>query len=748
MNARVHESNAVNPESAHEPALLPQEEALILRVEGMDCADCALRLEEAAARLPGVARVEVSFATGRMRLITQRTADVLPRIQALAQEMGYRVLPPVSGASERGWRAFLRRYPTAWTAAVTGLLLLLALGAWALSGPVILRNGLLVAATAVGGAPLARAGWRVLKATRRPDMNVLMTIAVLGALVLGEYAEGATVVFLFSLGELLEAVTVDRARNAVRALMALSPPEAIRLTPEGEERVPVESLKVGDRILIRPGERIPADGRVLEGRSAVDQSSLTGESMPVERTVGDEVFAGTVNGDGALTVEVTRPASESTLARIIHLVQEAQERRAPTQRMVDRFAQVYTPIVVAGAVLVAVLPPLLGGGDFATWFYRALVMLTIACPCALVLSTPVAVMSGLAAAARAGILIKGGAYLERLATVRAVAFDKTGTLTYGRPRLTEGRCANHMPERSPRECPECLDLLAKAAAVERRVAHPLARAILGAAQALEVADWYSPAISVESEGGRGVRGEVAGHLVKVGSHAYIHGEEEKVSPFCREVEEQTARGGTAVVVQDVCCGGLAYGVAMDTPRAEAAEAIAALKRLGGQHTVMLTGDSQGAAERVARETGIDEVRAELLPHQKVAAVEDLLARYGTVAMVGDGVNDAPALARASVGVAMGAFGSDVALETADVALMGDDLRGLPHAVGLSRRVVRIVQQNIALSVGAKALFLALAVAGVATLWMAVFADVGVSLMVVLNGMRPLAGGKSHVAGNR
>ncbi len=714
-------------------------ETAVLRVEGMDCADCALHLEEATARLPGVTCVEVSFATGRMRLTASRVADVLPRVQALAQEMGYRVLPPTSDKIPgRGIRAFLRHHPTAWTTATAGALLLLALAVWVLSGPAVLRNGLMVAATAVGGAPIARAGWRALRATRRPDMNVLMTVATLGALALGEYAEGATVVFLFSVGELLESVTVDRARNAVRALMALSPQEATRLTPSGEERVPVEALAAGDRILVRPGERIPADGRVVEGRSAVDQSSLTGESIPVERTVGDEVFAGTVNGDGALTVEVIRPASESTLARIIHLVEEAQERRAPTQRLVDRLAQVYTPVVVAGAALVAGVPPLLGWGAFADWFYRALVILTIACPCALVLATPVAVMSGLTAAARAGILIKGGAYLEQLAGLQAVAFDKTGTLTYGHPRLTEGRCANHNAGALPKGVPGVSGtLLAKAAALERRVSHPLARAVVGAAQGLGVADRYSPATSVESEGGRGVQGEVAGHLVKVGSHAYIHGDREEFSSFCRELEERAARGGTAVVVQDVCCGGLAYGVAVDTPRAEAAEAVATLKRLGVRHTVMLTGDGRAAAERVACEAGIDEVRAELLPHQKVAAVEDLLGRYGTVAMVGDGVNDAPALARASVGVAMGAIGSDIALETADVALMGDDLRGLPHAVALSRRVVRIVRQNIALSVGVKALFLALAALGTATLWMAAFADVGVSLLVVLNGMRPL-----------
>jgi Cd2+/Zn2+-exporting ATPase len=593
---------------------------------------------------------------------------------------------------------------------------------------------LLIAATVIGGFPVARAGWGTLRATRRPDMNALMTVAVIGALALGEYAESSVVVFLFSLGELLEALTMDRARGAVRALMALRPPEATRRTPQGEERVPVEALAVGDLVLIRPGERIPADGRVREGHSAVDQSPITGESLPVEKGVGDEVYAGTVNGPGALTVEVTRPASDSTLARIIHLVEEAQERRAPSQRLVDRFAAVYTPAVVAGAALVATVPPLLGLGGLADWLYRALVLLVIACPCALVISTPVAVVSGLAAAARAGILIKGGLYLEELARLRAVALDKTGTLTVGEPRLVGGQCANHVGQ-SPQECPECLDLLAKAAAVEARSGHPLARAVVRAAQELGVADRYGPAQRVESQPGRGVQGEVAGHAVRVGSHAYVHEGRAEEDDFCRRVDAVSARGRTAVVVEDVCCASRAYGVVADTLRPEAPAVIRALKGMGILRTVMLTGDNPAVAERVARAAGVDEFQAGLLPHQKVEAVGALLERYGTVAMVGDGVNDAPALARASVGIAMGAVGSDVALETADVALMGDDLWGLPRAVRLGRRVAAVIRQNVAFSLATKAAFLALAVAGVATLWMAVFADVGVSLLVILNGMR-------------
>lgn len=708
----------------------------LLRVEGMDCADCALHLEKAAQGVPGVHRAEVSFATGRMRLIADGDG-VIPEVQAVAREMGYRILPATPTPDGAGWRGWLRRYPRALPTMLAGLLLALALGVYGLAGPALLRDGLMIAAAIIGGFPVARAGWAALRATHHPDMNGLMTVAVAGALAIGEYAEAGVVVFLFSVGELLEALTMDRARGAVRALMALRPPEATRRTAEGEERVPVEALAVGDLVLIRPGERIPADGRIQEGRSSVDQSPITGESMPVEKGPGDEVFAGTVNGPGTLTVEVTRVASDSTLARVIHLVEEAQEQRAPSQRLVDRFAVIYTPAVVAGALLVATVPPLIGLGPFLDWLYRALVLLVIACPCALVISTPVAVVSGLTAAARAGVLIKGGVHLEELARLRAVAFDKTGTLTLGEPRLVGGACANHTADRTPQECPECLDLLAKAAAVEARSGHPLARAVVRAAEELGVADRYGLAEGVESAPGRGVQGQVAGHAVKVGSHAYVHGERAEDDPFCRRVDAVAARGRTAVVVEDVCCGNRAYGVVADTLRPEAAAVIGALKGMGIRRTVMLTGDNRAVAERVARAAGVDEFRAELLPEQKVEAVADLLARYGTVAMVGDGVNDAPALARASVGIAMGAAGSDVALETADVALMGDDLWGVPRAVRLGRRTVAIIRQNVAFSLATKAAFLALAVAGLATLWMAVFADVGVSLLVILNGMRLL-----------
>lgn len=711
------------------------QQTVLLRVEGMDCADCALHLEKAISQIEGVTHVEVSFTTGRMRLVAGEGEQVIPRVQAMARQMGYRILAEPESVGRTGWRGVLRRYPQIWPTAIAGLLLLLAFGVSLAAGPAPLRDGLLIIAAIAGGLPIARSGWAALRATRRPDMNGLMTVAVSGALAIGEYTEGAILVFLFSVGELLEALTMERARNAIRSLVALRPSEATRLTPDGEERVPVEMLAVGDRILVRPGERIPADGQVLEGRSAVDQAPITGESLPVEKGPGDEVFAGTINTFGALTITVSRIASDSTLARIIHLVEEAQEQRAPSQRMVDRFAAFYTPAVVGGAVLVALVPPLLGLGQFLDWLYRALVLLVVACPCALVISTPVAVVSGLAAAARAGILVKGGGHLEQLARLRAIAFDKTGTLTWGQPRLVDGLCANHTAD-SPQDCPECMDLLAKAAAVETRSEHPLARAVVRAAQELGVAERYSPAEKVESEPGRGVQGQVAGHTVKVGSHAYVHGTQDE-DAFCRQIEAIVARGRTAVMVEDVCCGSRAYGVVTDTLRPEVPAVIGALKKMGVRHTVMLTGDNPMAAERIGRTAGVDEVRAGLLPQDKVEVVSEILARYGTVAMVGDGINDAPALARASVGIAMGVAGSDVALETADVALMSNDLWGIPRLIRLSRQVVAHIRQNVAFSLTTKAVFLILALAGVATLWMAVFADTGVSLLVTLNGMRPL-----------
>jgi Cd2+/Zn2+-exporting ATPase len=663
----------------------------------------------------------------------------------------------------------LRSHPRDAMTYLAGLLLLLAAGASLARLPYALVNGLLAASIALGGVFIFRKAWSSLRYNHELDINVLMTLAVVGALLIGEWAEAAVVVFLFSLGEALEGYTMDRARNAIRSLMSLAPAEATVLRPcldcaghlgqplpggglyEGgpcpwcephELAVPVEELAIGEVVLVRPGERIPMDGVVLAGRSAVNQAPITGESLPVDKAPGDEIFAGSINGNGALELHITRLAADNTLSRLIHMVEQAQAQKAPAQRWIDRFARVYTPAVVAIAAAVAVLPPLLFGQpllDTASqtgWLYRALTLLVIACPCALVISTPVSIVSAISAAARHGVLVKGGVHLETLARVRVVAFDKTGTLTLGRPALTDAHCTVHAGEIGE-ICAACDDVLALAAAVERRSEHPLATAVVQAAEARSLNGRYATALEVEALAGQGVSGQVNGARVAISSHRRIH--ELNLShddAFCSRVQRVEAAGQTTMLLHDEE-GIRGYLAVADQVRPGSAAAVAGLKAAGIERVVMLTGDNARTAQAIATQAGIDEVRANLLPGDKVNAVEALLAERGAVAMVGDGVNDAPALARATVGIAMGGAGSDQALETADIALMGDDLRLLPFLVRLSRQTRRVILQNVGFSLAIKALFLALALAGMATLWMAVFADVGASLLVILNGMRLL-----------
>jgi len=732
----------------------PSRAELIFEVEGLDCADCAVHLEEALRRTPGVAEVKLDFSLARLRVVPEPGARVVEAMERVAKEMGQTLKPEEAKAEEEAqageeatptWRQWLGRHRRDVMAAAAGVLILLAAGSGLIGLPTPVGAGLYILAIACGGFYVARAGWMGLRMARSLDMNALMTIAAAGSIFVGEWEEGAVAMFLFAVGNSLEGYTMDRARNAIRGLMKLSPRRATLLHGSEEKQVRVEELEIGDRILVRPGERLPMDGTVLSGESAVNQAPITGESVPVEKGPGEEVFAGTVNGQGALTVRVTRLAGDTTIAHIIKMVEEAQAQKAPSQQFVDRFARVYTPIVIAVAAVVAILPPLVGwlsgafSAPFGEWFYRALVLLVIACPCALVISTPVSIVSAIASAARAGVLIKGGAYLETLGALKVIAFDKTGTLTAGRPQVVEVRCIEHQAGVPWSECPTCRTVLGMAAAVERRSEHPLARAIVQAAEEQGMLASLPTADGVQAVAGRGVQGKVDGRSITVGSHAYIHEAYPDLAhqQVCDAIDAAQAAGQTAMVVSGDGDGVMGYVLVADTVRPGVAEMMAALKRVGIEQTVMLTGDNEATARAIAATAGVDEVQAGLLPEQKVAAVEALLASYGVVAMVGDGVNDAPALARASVGIAMGAAGTDTALETADVALMADDLGKLPFAVRLSRRARGIIRQNVALSLGIKGVFLVLAVAGVATLWMAVFADMGASLIVTFNGMRLL-----------
>jgi Zn2+/Cd2+-exporting ATPase len=582
------------------------------------------------------------------------------------------------------------------------------------------------ASVLLGGIPTLRKGLVALR-TFTLNINLLMSFAIAGAVALREWPEAAMVTFLFALAEAIEGASLERARDAVRGLLEKTPDVASTLRKGRWTEVSVAEIVVGDRVRVRAGERVAVDGTIATGRSSLNQAAITGESIPVDKGPGDAVFAGTLNENGALEVTVTKAADDTTIARIVRSIREAQSERAPTQRFVDRFARYYTPAVVLVAALVAVVPPFFFGHAFVPWVYRALVLLVIACPCALVLSTPVTVVSGLAAAARNGTLIKGGAYLEEGRRLRAVALDKTGTVTAGKPRVTDVVAfGDH----------DGAAVLTLAAQIEAGSEHPIARAVLEHHRATQTGETeLREAEDVETIVGRGLRARIDGREYVLGSHAFV----ESRGVCSAEVEAALARlekdGKTTMVLADDQRGLGVLAVA-DEPRPTSIEAVADLRRLGVS-IVMLTGDNAATAAAVARHVGIEDVRAELMPDDKVAAIAELLGSHGHVAMVGDGINDAPALARASIGFAMGAAGSDTAIETADVAFMDDDLRRLPAFIELSAATHKRLVENITVALGIKLAFLGLSFAGIATLWMAVFADMGASLLVVANGLRLL-----------
>ncbi len=712
---------------------------LRFRVAGMDCAEEVSQLR--AALTPAVPEERLGFDVLNRRLTVRVEAgspvdaDEIRRLVATTG-MKAEVWTPGAPGQEAGPANRVRK------------LLCWLSGALVLVGYVnhALQHGFahalaadseggafpVVSIVAYAGATLAGAwfvlpkAWSALRRLR-PDMNLLMVIAITGALLIGEWFEAAAVSFLFALALLLESWSVDRARRAIERLLDLSPPTAHVLRPEGEGTVEVaiESVSPGTSFVVRPGDRVPLDGLVVRGEGHIDEASLTGESVPVPKQPGDEVFAGTINAEAALEVRATRLAEDSTLARIIHMVEEAQSRRAPSERWVERFAARYTPIMMALALLVATVPPLMGLTSWGDSLYRALVLLVIACPCALVISTPVSIVAALACAARGGVLIKGGTHLETIARVRVFAMDKTGTLTRGEPVVE----ATELLEGHTQE-----EFLSWASALEARSTHPLARAIVSHADSLGIQPARS--VDVRELPGLGAEGTIDGRRAWIGGHRLVHqlGVE---SPAAHEtIAALEARGLTAVALgtESHVCGVL--GIA-DAIRPEARGIVDRLHDLGIERVVMLTGDHQVAAERVAAATGVDDVSAGLLPQDKVHAIGQLSHTYGPTAMIGDGVNDAPALAAAEVGVAMGAAGSDVAIETADIALMSDDLARLPWLVSHARRTLRIVRQNVAWALGAKAVVMVLATLGVASLWMAIAADMGASLIVIANALRLL-----------
>ncbi|MBA4066739.1 MAG: cadmium-translocating P-type ATPase [Isosphaera sp.] len=708
------------------------------RVRGLDCAEeVAVLKRELGPLVGGEANLSFDVLSAKMTVAPNAPASA-EQIRDAVARTGMRAEPWQDDKTAlRGEGFWERNRRTVLTAVSGGLLLAGAATHAALSGvrAAFLEEGAAgppVVAIVLYTLSILAGVWTVLPkawvaAKRlRPDMNLLMVVAVVGAVGIGQWLEAATVAFLFALSLALEAWSVGRARRAVAALMALSPPEARLVYPDGrEETVPPERVPVGGKFRVRPGDRIPLDGRVVDGAGGVDQAPITGESVPVQKSPGDEVFAGTINGDGSLTVESTKPVSDTTLARITRMVGEAQARRAPSEQWVERFARYYTPAVMVLAVAVLLVPPLAFGEPWSAWFYRALVLLVIACPCALVISTPVSIVAALAAAARNGVLIKGGVYVEAPGRLKAIAMDKTGTLTLGKPAVVEVVPLNGHTEG---------ELLERVAALEAHSTHPLADAILGYAKDRGVS--VPTAEEFRNLPGKGAEGRVRGTLFWVGSHRYLE-ERKQETPEVHERLEALSKSGKAVVVvgnDRHVCGFIALA---DTVRPEARQAVSDLRAAGIEHVVMLTGDNRGTAEAIARQTGVDEIHAELLPADKVTKVEELVAKYGSVAMVGDGVNDAPAMGRATIAMAMGAIGTDAAIETADIALMSDDLAKLPWLVRHSRRALGIIRQNIAFALGVKAVFVVLTLVGYSSMWAAVAADSGATLLVVFNALRLL-----------
>jgi Cd2+/Zn2+-exporting ATPase len=741
-------------------------------VTGMDCASCAQTIEHGVASLPGVNAASVSFATATLTVEGDVTADTLRKRVA---QLGYGLSDAKDAASNIGRRAsdsrhtffhFLlanrtTRLALLMAAIAMATTALLAAGANAATDRI--ADAVYAIVVAVVGLPIALKGWRALIFARRITIDLLMSIAAVGALAIGATGEAVTVVLLFALGEALEAYSAAKSRDSIASLLDLQPATATVIVKHGRDHDsshehdhhdryeqehehlqlrPVSALMPGDRVLVKPGECIPADGLIVEGSSSVDESAVTGEPLPVARGAGDDVHAGTINGEGTLEIAVSTAPEEFLIARIAGLVAHAQASRSPAERYIDRFARWYTPAVVVLATAVACIPPLFFGQSFLGsetaadgWLYRGLALLIVACPCALILSVPVTVVSALARLAQLGILVRGGAELDRLAQTKTYAFDKTGTLTRGRPVVSglRARDCTHVTT-ALEQCAPCDELVAVAAAVESGASHPLAVAVLHEARTRAGSLTQERATGITNHAGRGISGTVAGSRITVGHAELANGKRGLDALMAARTD---APNSVMVVSRDDEAVGIIE--VADTLRPEARAALARLKKLNPDaRFVMLTGDRQRAAETVAAQLGIiDEIHADLLPEQKLNLIHALEAAHGNVAMIGDGINDAPALAAAGIGIAMGGTATEQAMQTAQVVLMHDDLNGIAQSVGIARNTRRRITENIALSLAFKIAFIFLAIPGLATLWMAVAADVGATILVTLNGLRML-----------
>ncbi len=696
------------------------------RVEGMDCEDEVKAVRTALLSLPGVREVEPNLMTSQIRVLHEKEVSSLKLAERI-ESAGLKVRKS-SEAAHEGFivskRAFL--VLTSGVFFATGLIL-----DWGSLGPEWLVRALHLFSILVGSSLIAPKAWRAAK-TLTLDMNVLMTVATLGAIGIGEYSEAAAVVFLFALAEWLESFSLERARRSVQALLKLVPETAL-LQAEGGgfSEVPISDIQVGSLIRVRSGARIPLDGLVKQGRSSVNQAPITGESLPVEKAEGDRVLAGTINGEGSLDVTVTQGYQDTKIAQIIRLIEDAQKQKAPTQRFVDVFARYYTPIVFVLAIGLLAVPPLFFQGEWSTWIYRSLVLLVIACPCALVIATPVSIVSGLTAMARKGVLIKGGAGLEAIGKLRALAVDKTGTITEGVPRILQIHSVNGANEN---------DILAIAASIDRHSTHPLAKSVVAEAEkrGLKVKE----SVDYRSVGGRGAEAVIEDHSYFVGNHRFAHEYAICTAELERKLESIEDQAQSVVVVghrPHHGCPGEVLGVLGlgDAIRSDAKEAIQSLHQAGIESVIMLSGDNQRTVNAISKQVGIDEAYGDLLPDEKVLKVKEIKERFTSVAMIGDGVNDAPAMATATLGIAMGASGTDTAIETSDVTLMQDRLTGIAEAIRMGKRTLQVIWFNTGFALATKLLFLVLSVAGYTSLWLAIAADTGATLLVIANALRLL-----------
>ncbi|ARF18300.1 heavy metal translocating P-type ATPase [Sporosarcina ureae] len=688
----------------------------VYRLQNLSCTSCAAKFEKNIRQIDTVEDVQLNF--GASKLTVAGEASLLQLEEAGAFD-GIKVFPEKQRISKQHTPFWKKRENQT---TIASLVLLLA--GYAVSTTNGDHNWLSIAlflsAILIGGFSLMKEGLTNLSKLEF-DMSTLMTIAVIGAALIGDWAEGAVVVFLFSVSEALESYSIDKARNSITSLIEIAPTTATVLRGTNEYEVDVEDLRINDVILIKPGQKIAMDGEVIQGDSSVNQAAITGESLPVHKAVGDEVFAGTLNEEGAMQVRVTKLAEDTTIAKIIHLVEEAQAEKAPTQQFIDRFAKYYTPAILIFSLLIMIIPPLVMGGVWGEWFYKGLVVLVVGCPCALVISTPIAIVTAIGNAARNGVLIKGGIHLEETGQIQVVAFDKTGTLTEGRPEVTDVLTVSSLTEDQ---------VLQQAASIEKFSQHPLASSIMRAAEksplGLLAVDQFQ---SITGKGAKAVIGE---HVVYVGSPNLFR----EMNTVEESIEQQILvlqkQGKTVMLVWSESRLEGIIAVA-DQVRTSSLKVIEKLHKMG-KKTVMLTGDNQSTALAIGEQLGLSEVKAELLPDQKVEMVKSL-TQYGKVAMVGDGVNDAPALATANIGIAMGGAGTDTALETADIALMADDLEKLPYTIKLSSRTKQVILQNISIALGLKIIALLLIIPGWLTLWMAVMADMGATVIVVINSLR-------------